>query len=249
MTFLIARPKVKALQTLSAFTQQGLKSKIYPIVEIEFNDADNNIIQLNQAKPCTIIVTSTYVSQWLLTQIYHHKLTLDLKNINIVCVGRGSAKAIQDAGFSNNIFIASPENSEGLLVLPCLQNISQQSIVLLKGEGGRTLISDTLLQRQAKLTVIMVYKRVKNTQAINALAFEQSEIKCIIATSVEITEFLLAALDKKWLQTLHWIVASERIKDYAYSKGIKHLTVSQGADDLALLTSAKHLLNIGTLND
>lgn len=249
MTFLIARPKDKAEFTLAEFTRHGLNGKMLPLVDIKITQDPSFTERLNKANPSTIIITSSYAAQWLACLVKANAVLLDLSRINIVCVGKSTAQVIAPSITTHNVTIASPENSEGILQLDCMQLVADKNIVLLKGNGGRELISQTLQNRLVNLTVLDVYERVTNIRAINAFAFEQSEIKCIIATSIEITELLLSTLDKTWLQSCQWIVASERIKDYANANGIEHITVSQGASNKALLNSANQLINTGVFND
>jgi uroporphyrinogen-III synthase len=249
MTFLIARPKEKAQATLTEFERSGLSGQILPVIDI--NMAQNEALNttLIEARPSYIIITSTYAAQWFVSHIANHVGEDNLTAINIICVGRSTAQLISPATSGSNVIVANPENSEGILALTCLRLVANQSIVLLKGKNGRDIISQTLRKRKANLCVLNVYERKANMKAIEAFAFEQSQIKCIIATSVEITELLVSAIDTKWLQSCQWIVASERIKDYANAKGIEHITVSHGASNRALLDSANQLVNTGVFND
>lgn len=249
MTFLIARPKDKAELTLAEFSRYHLKASVLPLIEVVISQEKSLYEQLNSAHPSGILITSTYAAQWLVDLIETKRLLLDLPKIEIICVGKSTARIISSTINIRQVTIASPENSEGILALEYLQAVKQQNIVLLKGHGGRELISKVLLERNANLTVLNVYKRIAKIEAIKAFAFEQSEIKCIIVTSIEITKLLLSSVDKKYLISCQWIVASERIKDYAHSLGIKHITVSQGASNKALLNSANHLVNTGVFND
>ncbi|MFT5281906.1 MAG: uroporphyrinogen-III synthase [Kangiellaceae bacterium] len=249
MTFLIARPTDKAQQTSALFKQSGLHAQVLPIIDIEL--ATNNMLveQLNSANPSCIIVTSTYAAQWLLSIIAAQKVALDFAHTTFLCIGNASAALLLPITHKSNVLVASPENSEGALQADCLQAVSNVNIVLLKGEGGRDLIATTLGRQNAIVSVLNVYKRVVNVQAIRAFTFEPSQIKCIIATSIEITELLLANNQHRWMTSCVWIVASERIKDYAYEKGIKHIVISQGASSEALLACANQLVNTGVVHD
>lgn len=249
MIFLIARPKDKAELTADVFRRSGLSGHIFPLVDINITQDPTFGIRFFQASPRCIIITSAYAAHWLVQLVKENSAQLDLSSIDIICVGKSTAQVIRPIADVEKLIIATPENSEGILQLDRLQLVEAQNIVLLKGHGGRELITQTLQKRKAKITVLNVYERVANINAIGAFAFEQSQIKCIIATSIEITELLIATLDKTWLQSCQWIVASERIKDFAYTKGIEHITVSQGASNEALLNSANQLVNTGVFND
>lgn len=249
MTFLIARPKKKAELTLAEFECNGLAGKILPIIDIKISQNKSLNICLTQAHPSYIIITSTYAAQWFVRHLKDRSDQVSSIPMNIVCVGRSTAQLITPFLPADKVIVANPESSEGILALDCLRLVSGQNIVLLKGQNGRDIISRTLERRKANLCELNVYKRVANINALKAFAFEQSEIKCIIATSVEITELLVSNVDTTWLQSCQWIVASGRIKDYATTKGIRHITVSHGASNQALLDSANQLVNTGVFND
>ncbi|MFT6269461.1 MAG: uroporphyrinogen-III synthase [Alphaproteobacteria bacterium] len=249
MTFLIARPTDKAEKTAAFFRQSGLQAQALPIIDIELATRNSLIEQLNNTTPNYLIVTSTYAALWLISIITAQKLILDFSHTTFVCVGKASAALVQAISHKYNVVVASPENSEGLLQSDCLQTVNNANIVVLKGEGGRDLIASTLVQQNANVSALNVYKRVTNIQAIRAFTFEPSQIKCIIATSIEITELLLANMDHSGLASCFWIVASERIKDYAYKNGIQHISVSQGAGNQALLACANQLVNTGVVHD
>lgn len=249
MTFLIARPAEKSVTTLKLFTDSGLQARSLPIIDVALSNEHGHISALNNSQASCIIVTSTYAANWLLHAYQNQQILLQLSALSFVCVGRATGKILQDVVCDANIHIASPENSEGILQSPCLQTVNKGHIVLLKGEGGRDLIASTLRQQNAKVIELCVYNRTTNAAAIRAFTFEPSEIRCIIATSIEITELLLANLSGPMLRACIWIVASERIKDYARQKGIQHIVVSQGASDTALLACANQLVTTGVVHD
>jgi len=243
MIFLIARPAQKAEQTALFFQQHNLNAQALGLIDIKLATTHAYLAQLNAAKPSVIIVTSSYAAQWLLRATQSAETRLNFKQINFVCVGSASAALIANIADKSRLFTASPENSEGVLNASCLRMVNNANIVILKGKGGRNLIADSLYQKNANIVELHVYERIANMSAIHAFSFETSKIRCIIATSIEITELLLANLDRTYLQTCVWIVASERIKAYACAHGIEQILLSQGASDQALLNCANQLVN------
>jgi uroporphyrinogen-III synthase len=248
--FLIARPQGKAQQTAAVFEKALLSAHALPLLTIEIAQGNTLYSQLHSAKPRCIIVTSTYAAKWLLQSTANIDVSrMTFTHITFICVGKSTAKAITDSGILAKILVAEPENSEGILKLPFLTRPENINVALIKGEGGRDLISSTLRTRGANVVELNVYKRVANIPAIHALTFEPSQIRCIITTSIEITQLLLANMNHEWLTSCKWIVASQRIKDYVAAFGIQHILVSQGASDEALLASAKQLVNTGVSHD
>lgn len=247
MMFLIARPQGKAQQTTAAFEQASLKAQALPLLKIEITRSSALYSQLASVKPSCIIITSTYAANWLLDAVAIN--TIDMSCVTIICVGKATAQAVATLGILPKVLIAEPENSEGLLEMPFLKTPNNINIALIKGEAGRDLISRTLRQRGANIIELNVYKRVANIPAIRALTFEPSQIRCIITTSIEITQLILANMNREWLTSCIWIVASQRIKEYVANNGIQHIVVSHGASNEALVASAKQLVNTGVSHD
>ena len=129
-----------------------------------------------------------------------------------------------------------------------LTQVTHKTIAIVKGQGGRELIANTLTKRGGNVLNVEVYKRTKNDQLAHNIAFNEAQIQCIIVTSVELGEHAIKYFGQKWMQQLHWIVASERIKDYAVKHGIKNISISDGASNEAIATCAKHLVSTGAVN-
>lgn len=254
MTFLVARPKQKAQQTVQDLAAKGLYGRIFPVIEIidtpdEMHKQElSDFLILNTQK--ILIVTSTYAAKWLTQQV----LTINMNQLNIVAIGESTADIISNSPLQKNLqslAIAKPENSEGALLLPILSGTLNASICILKGEGGRQLLQTSLQQRGAAVRTINVYKRAVNTDVLAKYAFEQKEIKCIIATSVEIVDALRSQIlvqQQDWLTTLAWIVPSERIKAELQMNGIESIFVSQSANSKALAECAAKLITSGVVN-
>lgn len=244
MAFLIARPTLKAQASQAALQSQGWQADIVPVIDIEIKHDPLLVEQLNQQQPECVIVTSTYAADWLCMQA----LTINLSSINVVCIGQSTANHLVQKNSLERVFTAQPENSEGALNLAVLQNVEGKSIALIKGEGGRQLLPQTLIKLGASLHTYDVYKRVKNKHLHDMKTFTPSQIQCIIVSSVEIAQAVLQEFDKKWLVNLVWMVASERIKDYAISQGITQITVSEGANNKAIIKCANQLVSTGAVN-
>lgn len=247
MAFLIVRPQGKAQQTVAHFEQHLLQAQALPILNIALSDDRLILETLNHAQPQCVIVTSTYAAQWLLNVA--DICTVNLSQVFFVCVGASTANLLKTITSSSRLFVAVPENSEGLVMHAHLQNVNKKPIVILKGEGGRDLIARTLNERGAIVSTLNVYKREVNKHAIDAFTFEASSIKCIIVTSIEIVQLLLANMNQQWLTSCKWIVASQRIKDYACTHGIQNIMVSEGASNDALLACATQSVNTGVAHD
>jgi uroporphyrinogen-III synthase len=82
-----------------------------------------------------------------------------LATINAAAVGAGTASALRSAGCRNVVVAESGADSEDLLALPEFADLSGRRVLILRGEGGRELIADTLRARGAQVDYAECYRR------------------------------------------------------------------------------------------
>ncbi len=116
-------------------------------------------------------------------------------------------------------------DSEGLLELEALQSIKNKHVLILRGEGGRDLLENALIERGAKVDFLQTYKRVKIVLDGHELAnnWQQASINGVIISSVEILNQLFALVpmsDKSWLCGLVFYVPSQRVAEEATLLGV-----------------------------
>lgn len=81
------------------------------------------------------------------------------ETIELTAIGNATAHALVQQGLRvDNIPLIA--DSEHLLLLNTLQDIKDKTILLFKGVGGRTVITDTLKRRGAHLIELEVYQRL-----------------------------------------------------------------------------------------
>ncbi|MEO8400874.1 MAG: uroporphyrinogen-III synthase [Gammaproteobacteria bacterium] len=137
--------------------------------------------------------------------------------LKFLATGQGTANALHTAGFSTVIFPPEEWSTEGLLKLPILQNISQQKIALVRGEGGRELLADTLKARGANVTHFIAYRRtvpsLEKSESYASL-LQQQKIDIIVCTSGESLHNLITLVgvaNKSFLQDVALVVVSQRL--------------------------------------
>lgn len=153
-------------------------------------------------------------------------------------VGRGTARALEAAGARADL-MPERHDSEGLLELPELARVAGQRVLILRGEGGRPLLGDVLVERGADLSYAEVYRRVRPVvDAAPLLARWGRDVRVVTATSVEILENLRALLGARGygrLRSTPLVVVSERMLHSAEEMGIERIVRAEGASDTALL--------------
>jgi uroporphyrinogen-III synthase len=78
----------------------------------------------------------------------------------IAAVGARTAEAVRAHGLEVDLLPAHSFNSEALLALDELADMQGQRVVILRGNGGRDLLRDTLRARGAQVDYVEVYRRV-----------------------------------------------------------------------------------------
>ncbi|MEI6707640.1 MAG: uroporphyrinogen-III synthase [Methylococcales bacterium] len=162
------------------------------------------------------------------------------KKLRLGAIGKATANALAMAGLSIDLIPEQDYNSEALLALPDMQNIREQRVLIVRGEGGREELANTLRSRGADVHYLNVYKRsvpsINNTEVISLL--EQQKLDIITATSGEALQNLLIMLDAahhRQLFTLPLVVVSDRIKQLAAELGFKRIAVASSPSDEAIL--------------
>ncbi|HET8700050.1 MAG TPA: uroporphyrinogen-III synthase [Nitrococcus sp.] len=84
--------------------------------------------------------------------------------MKIAAIGAKTAHTITDLGYQVDICPAAGFDSESLLKLPILQNVSGMKIAILRGAGGRDLSGSVLRARGAEVVYIQVYERLPPTK-------------------------------------------------------------------------------------
>jgi uroporphyrinogen-III synthase len=156
----------------------------------------------------------------------------------LAAVGRATATAMQEAGLAPHLVPASGFDSESLLALPALTRVAGKRVLIVRGEGGRAKLGETLTQRGASVAYAEVYQRVPPATDAAALVPEwQQSLSFVTATSDEILVNLLAMVpeaEHRWLRRLPLAVLSDRNASTAIELGFRIVAVSKEPSDAGL---------------
>lgn len=157
--------------------------------------------------------------------------------VRVATVGQGSAKALRAAGVEAVIAPTERYDSEGLLALPELQQVAGSRVMIVRGDGGRELLGDTLKARGAAVEYLACYQRRKPQLSGEQLLAMRPD--AITVTSSEALGYFWEMLDaaaRHALRDVPLFVPHPRIAALAETQGWRrvHLT---GAGDEGLLAA------------
>lgn len=233
--YLLIRPFPKLAGSTQAFLTQGLAVTGIATADIDMlSDGRQNLTQAlaSLAAGDIVVVTSTFAAQAL------GALMPELpKSVAVVAVGSSTAGVLGSTDM--RVFTPGSHDSEGILALPVLEQVSGRNVAIIKGVGGRTLLRETLEQRGAHVTEVPVYERVALSKPKETNHWQWKDVKGIIVTSQEMAAPLFTYYDKSRLINLPWLTVSSRIGEFLSLQGVKQVAIAEGASDRALIKWVK----------
>ena len=161
----------------------------------------------------------------------------------IATVGTRSAEALLKYGLSADFVPEHQFNSEALLALDDLQDMSGQRVAVFRGNGGREYLRDTLVERGAEVDYAEVYRRVCPVADVKSMLklLQPGFLTCITANSNETLQnlFDMAGPDgRALLLDQRLVVAGQRQQLLAQQLGFTQVPfVALNASDEAMVAA------------
>ena len=147
--------------------------------------------------------------------------------------GPGTAEALAGAGIPDAQVPVTSLDSEGLLELASLADVTGKRIVIFRGEGGREFLGNTLRARGASVDHVPCYRRVAPQSGADGLveAMREGRAHALTLTSSEGLDNLLAALGpagRELVARLPVFAAHPRIAERAREHGLRAVETAGG---------------------
>jgi uroporphyrinogen-III synthase len=157
----------------------------------------------------------------------------------LAAVGRATAAALEAAGRTADLVPSERFDSESLVAMPGLAEVSGQRVLIVRGEGGRALLGEVLAGRGAEVRFAEVYRRERPAlDPADLIARWAGEVSLVIATSDEILLNLIEILGtagREPLLSTPLVVVSQRTAETAQGLGVRSVRVADRAEDGAIL--------------
>jgi uroporphyrinogen-III synthase len=168
------------------------------------------------------------------------------EQLKFAAIGQQTAHALTQYGVSKVLIPQNRYDSETLLALPEMQNVTDNTIAIFRGVGGRELMAETLKARGAHVYFAESYQRTnpQETTALLNSQWQQNRLDAVIVTSSEAMRYLLKmAATETWLQHVTLCVNHERIAEQPRQLGLKVL-VAKASGDEAMLQCLSQLVRL-----
>ncbi len=241
LNIVVTRPREQALELTQRITKLGGNVILFPLLEITpATDASelNALKQQLSTYDLLIFISPNAVNYAM------DALDTVPSNVRVASVGQSSAQKLRGLGIEHVIAPTERFDSESLLALPALQNVAGWKVAVLRGNGGRELLGDTLKTRGAQVDYVTCYERSK--PALDADSVLQTDPHALNVTSSEALGNLwqgLAQTQQTRFANLPLFVPHARIAQLAQQQGWKNIFLSEAGDDgllKALVAWGKH---------
>lgn len=155
--------------------------------------------------------------------------------VQCAAVGTGTRRALEARGVGGIIAPAGAADSEALLALPALQDVHGRRVLIVRGEGGRALLGETLRARGAEVELAECYRRVrpKADPAPVIAAWEAGALHAVTVSSSAGLENLFAMLGvagERWLRATPLFAPHVRVAAHAERLGAGRVVVAGPGD-------------------
>lgn len=242
MTILVTRPSPAAEALVERLQRAGRVAWSLPL--IEFTPGQDLALlpqQLAALHPGDLVfIVSQHAIHYAAAHLRQAGFTWPA-TVNYYAIGRSSALALHAASGHAAAYPRERETSETLLQFRDLHRLTGKRALILRGNGGRELLADTLEQRGATVTLSECYQRCAKYYegALEGRRWRDRGINTIVVTSGEMLQQLYSlfpAIDREeWLLHCRLIVVSKRLATLARECGWREITVADGADNDALM--------------
>ncbi|WP_037330303.1 uroporphyrinogen-III synthase [Salinivibrio socompensis] len=170
-----------------------------------------------------------------------------------VAVGQRTAREWQTV-CGQAVHSPAREDSEGMLALPPLTNVTGTQIVILRGESGRDMMAKTLRDQGAQVHYCETYRRQWAVEPLvsQVVSWTKDTTDTVVITSGQQLAYfdqLITLSGQHWLRQCRILVPSKRIQDQATALDFDTITTVDSVANSALVNTLLRLSKTGLSDD
>ncbi|WP_136681466.1 uroporphyrinogen-III synthase [Neptunomonas sp. XY-337] len=207
----------------------------YPYIKTQMMNLD-----LYDVVICVSPNAATITLDWIDT--YWPQLPV---GIQWFAIGKRTAAVLETGGIDAAV-PAKGFDSEAMLVLPELQSLENKRVLILRGQGGRATLAETLSARGAQVEYANLYDRTcphYDADHIKSTIYNPTPSAILITSGEALSNFVKVAQNQQRefslnsLLATYLVVPSERVAETARELGFTNIHVAQGPDDQAMVNA------------
>ncbi|EJK2116219.1 uroporphyrinogen-III synthase [Vibrio navarrensis] len=239
MTVLVTRPAEQGLALCSLLNDGGVSTLHHPLIRIVANPSVETL--LSQLRDSDIVIAvSQHAVQFAQQWLAKHQANWP-QNTRYLAVGQKTAHYLSKVT-GQDVNYPTVSDSEHLIQLPELNRIAGKRVLILRGNGGRELIRESLFSLGADVDYCETYQRefIPFDPLSCVASWQAQKVDTLIVTSSEQLEYLnrmMHSQAQQWLHQQHLLVPSERIAAIAHSLGFARVTNVGSAANMELLAA------------
>ena len=249
----VTRPQAQALGLSELIRAAGGVPVWFPTMEIEplrdSADLDAALTQVPGYDLCVFVSSNAVACVWarlaaLLPQGWPACPV-------VAATGPGTAAALAARGVARVIVPPAQFDSEGLVAELERLALQPRRVLILKGEGGREWLADTLRARGARVDCVASYRRLAGgaDPAIIARLAQAGTLDGVVVASSEGGDQLIGMLGAQaleWLGNAPMFVPHPRIAERMRAHGVRQVVLTGGGDAGLIAGIAAHFAAAGT---
>ena len=242
MTILVTRPEPAAAELVTRLRTHGRHAWSLPLIEFTpGRDLDALPQKLAALRAGDLVFLLSRQAIRYAHPALQRGGTAWPGDVDYYAIGRSTALALHTVSGLPVDYPHAQETSDALIQLNRLQKVAGKRALILRGNGGRELLAETLLERGADVSFCECYQRCNKQYdgATEGRRWRDRGITTLVVTSGEMLQQLFSlfpAIDREeWLLHCRLLVVSERLATLAGELGWQDIQVADGADNDALL--------------
>jgi len=148
-------------------------------------------------------------------------------------IGAGTRRELERCGVPAVLAPPAGADSEALLAMREMQRVAGKRVLIVRGEGGRELLADSLAARGALVEHAVCYRRAKPAADAAPLvaAWRRGEVDALTLSSAQALDNLIAMGGEELIGALPVFVPHERIAHHARARGAREVVMAGALDD------------------
>ena len=218
---LVTRPQAQAQGLARLIEEAGGRAHLFPAIVIEDVAAPAVLGRLHEFD------LAVFVSPTAVAKVMPHVRAWP-RTLRVAAVGGGTRRSLEKHGIAGVIAPRAGADSEALLAVPELQEMAGKRVAILRGDGGRALLGETLAARGARVEHVSCYRRLRPDPP--ARPWRAGELAAVTVSSSQGLANLFEVLDPGLLRSTPLFVPHARIAERARALAVREVVLAGHSD-------------------